>query len=212
MRATAPATPRADFAAADALRVSATSTSSIGGAEYDSLGFPIPDWLSPRCVPLGNSAASSEQTTRFRRFANRTRGSEKSEPSFFSSRRPRLDGPSVRLRPDPSSRLFRLSDTRRSASRSPPRARSSSPRSRRTGCVLRPPSPRPRGNTLESSPLPQVSIPNPTDAFSNLETPRHRQAAAPESRAPGGDARETAHRSVFRFQRDIRGVFLRRHR
>ena len=28
----------------------------------------------------------------------------------------------------------------------------------------------------------------------------------------GGDARETAHRSVFRFQRDIRGVFLRRHR
>jgi hypothetical protein len=27
----------------------------------------------------------------------------------------------------------------------------------------------------------------------------------------GGDARETAHRSVFRFQRDIRGVFPRRH-
>ena len=53
---TAPATRHADFAAADALCVSATFPSSTGGAEYDSLGFPIPDWLSPRCVPVRNSS------------------------------------------------------------------------------------------------------------------------------------------------------------
>lgn len=56
VRATARATRHADFAAADALCVSATFPSSTGGAEYDSLGFPIPDWLSPRCVPVRNSS------------------------------------------------------------------------------------------------------------------------------------------------------------
>ena len=31
-------------------RISPTPTQTTGGAEYDSLGFPVPDWLSPRYV------------------------------------------------------------------------------------------------------------------------------------------------------------------
>ena len=101
---------------------------------------------SPRGAFLSATRlASSDETTRLG-GVSRSAGlqTHRSAAFFLVSERPRPDigprpGSVLTLNPKP----FRRADTRRSASRSPPRARNSSPRSRRTGCVLRP-SARPR--------------------------------------------------------------------
>jgi hypothetical protein len=102
-RATAPATRLADFNVADALCVSATSTSSTGGAEYDSLGFPIPDWLSPRCVPVRNSSRLVGRNDAWNGVSRSARRSKTPKRCVFSrlSRGRARHRPSTRLRPDP---------------------------------------------------------------------------------------------------------------
>lgn len=89
---------------------------------------------------------SSDETTRGTAFREALDVQRHRSAAFFlvSPEAAPRHRPSTRLRPDPNPAFsFRRADTRRSASRSPPRARNSSPRSRRTGCVLRP-SARPR--------------------------------------------------------------------